>query len=141
MSTDSQGAINSSVSLGDIPMMRAAELYLIEAEALAKDNKEAQSKIVFTEFEKNRNPAYVSSVKTGQAYIDEVLTSRRLELWGEGFRWFDLKRLNLACKRDGNNFSVTFCGFINKEQSQEDGWYYEIPKIETDNNSLMVKNY
>ena len=31
--------------------------------------------------------------------IEEVMTQRRIELWGEGFRWFDLKRLNMDLDR------------------------------------------
>ena len=27
------------------------------------------------------------------------MTQRRIELWGEGFRWFDLKRLNMDLDR------------------------------------------
>lgn len=139
LSTDSQGAINSSVSLGDIPMMRAAELYLIEAEALAKDNKEGQSKIVFTEFEKNRNPAYVSSTKTGQAYIDEVLNSRRLELWGEGFRFLDLKRQDLPLNRTGTNFSPVVNNNLVTVPAGDKRWTWLIPQDEIDASQGIVK--
>ncbi|MDR2002768.1 MAG: RagB/SusD family nutrient uptake outer membrane protein, partial [Prevotella sp.] len=62
------------------------------------------------------------------------------ELWGEGFRWFDLKRLNLPLYRTGSNFKESFCGFLEK-QPTDNGWYYEIPKAETDYNTLMEKNY
>ncbi len=71
---------------------------------------------------------------------EEVMNHRRIELWGEGFRWFDLKRLNLPVRRTGSSYNITFCGFLERTQS-EDGWYYEIPKTETDFNSLMESNY
>ena len=38
---------------------------------------------------------------TGAKLADEIMTHRRIELWGEGFRWFDLKRLGLPLDRTG----------------------------------------
>ena len=139
LSTDNTGAQNNGTSLGDIPFMRAAEMYLIEAEALAKDNREAESKIVFTEFEKNRNPAYVSSTKTGQAYINEVLTSRRLELWGEGFRFLDLKRLNLPLDRTGANHSTTVTNNLLTVPAGDKRWTWLIPQAEINASQGLIK--
>ncbi len=139
LSVNASGSVDSSVSLGDVPFMRSAEMYLIEAEALAKDNKEALSKIVFTEFEKNRNPAYVSSAKTGQAYIDEVLTSRRLELWGEGFRFLDLKRQNLPLDRTGTNFSAVVVSGLVTVPADDRRWTWLIPQAEIDASQGLVK--
>lgn len=134
-------ARSTADAVGDVAFMRLSEMYLIAAEAYARVNKNTEAKSYFSTFIAQRDPSYVDLGNTGAALAEEVMTHRRIELWGEGFRWFDLKRLNLPCKRTGSNFNVTFCGFLNKEQTQEDGWYYEIPKIETDNNPLMVKNY
>lgn len=134
-------ARSTADAVGDVAYMRLSEMYLIAAEAYARANDNIKAKNFFKTFIDQRDPSYVDLGNTGAALAEEVMIHRRIELWGEGFRWFDLKRLNLPCKRDGTNFNVTFCGFLNKEQTQEDGWYYEIPKVETDNNSLMVKNY
>ena len=139
LSVNASGGIDQSVSLGDIPFMRAAEMYLIEAEALAKDNKEALSKVVFTEFEKNINPAYTSSTKTGQAYIDEVLTSRRLELWGEGFRFLDLKRQNLPLDRTGTNFAAVVVSGLVTVPAGDTRWTWLIPQAEIDASQGLVK--
>jgi len=139
LSVNESGSVDNSVSLGDVPFMRSAEMYLIEAEALAKDNKEALSKIVFTEFEKNRNPAYVTSVKTGQAYIDEVLNSRRLELWGEGFRFLDLKRQNLPLDRTGTNFVAVVNSGLISVPAGDKRWTWLIPQAEIDASQGLVK--
>ena len=77
---------------------------------------------------------------TGTALAEDVMVHRRIEPWGEGFRWFDLKRLNLPCERKGSNYDATFCGFLTRTQG-ESGWVYEIPKIGTDFNTLMDTNY
>ncbi len=139
LSTNDSGSVDNSVSLGDVPFMRSAEMYLIEAEALARDNKEALSKVVFTEFEKNRNPAYVSSVKTGQAYINEILNSRRLELWGEGFRFLDLKRQNLPLDRTGTNFSAVVASGLVTVPANDKRWTWLIPQAEIDASQGLVK--
>lgn len=141
LSVNSAGAVDNVTSLGDIPFMRAAEMYLIEAEALAKDNKELQSKIVFDEFEKNRNPAYAGANTTGQAYIDEVLRSRRLELWGEGFRFLDLKRLNLPLDRTGANHSPVVTNNLLTVPAGDKRWTWLIPQGEIDaSQGLVIQN-
>ena len=94
----------SSSFMGDPVYMRAGEMYLIEAEAKAKLNDATAQDVLFT-LVSNRDPGYVKSTKTGQALVDEIILQRRMELWGEGFRFFDLKRLNLALNRNCANYS------------------------------------
>lgn len=133
-------ARSTASAVGDFPFMRLAEMYLIAAEAYARSGNDTEAKKYLTAFAIKRDPSYTESTKTGAALAEEVMNHRRIELWGEGFRWFDLKRLNLPCNRNGNNYSAAFCGFLLRTLD-EPGWYYEIPKIETDFNKLMVKNY
>ncbi|MGM0531797.1 MAG: RagB/SusD family nutrient uptake outer membrane protein, partial [Bacteroidota bacterium] len=76
----------------DVIHMRASEMYLIEAEALARDNKDAEAQNVLYELVSERDSDYVQSTNTGQALIDEILLQRRIELFFEGFRWFDMLR-------------------------------------------------
>ena len=134
-------ARSTANAVGDVAFMRLSEMYLIAAEAYARANNNTEAKRFFLAFVAQRDPSYVDKGNTGTALAEEVMIHRRIELWGEGFRWFDLKRLNLPVERNGSNFDATFCGFISKTQAQEDGWYYEIPKSESDYNKLMVKNY
>lgn len=127
--------------VGDVAFMRLSEMYLIAAESYARiGGQDVNAKKYLQKFLAERDPSYVDSGNTGSALAEEVMNNRRIELWGEGFRWFDLKRLNLPCQRTGSNFNIAFCGFLTKTQN-EDGWAYEIPKEETDYNVLMVKNY
>ncbi len=128
-----------SVSLGDIPFMRAGEMYLIEAEALARDNREAESKIVFNQLEKNRNPASTGAVTTGQAYIDQIMDSRRLELWGEGHRFLDLKRLNMDLDRRGANHNDVVTNNVLFIPATDSRWSWLIPQEEIDASNGLVK--
>lgn len=129
----------TSNAVGDVAFMRLAEMYLTEAEALARSGQTDKAQEVFTKFQVTRDPSYVSKGNSGDALAEEIMNSRRVELWAEGFRFYDLKRLNLPIKR-GRNFVKTFCTFLEKGVN-EDGWVWEIPKNETDFNKLCKKNY
>ena len=79
----------AAVTIGDVPYIRLAEMYLILAEAYARTpGKEADAKQALLTFAKNRDPNYALSTNSGQSLIDEILIQRRVELWGEGFRFF-----------------------------------------------------
>jgi hypothetical protein len=126
-------------SVGDIPYMRAAEMFLIEAEALARNNDETGSKTVFTTFMKTRVPTYTTSTKSGAAYLTEIMNSRRVELWGEGFRFFDLKRLNQALDRTGSNHNSALAVSMTMAAG-DNAWQWLIPQSEINANPLVKQN-
>lgn len=132
-------ARSTADAVGDVAFMRLAEMYLTQAEALARAGKDSEAQAVFTKFQITRDPSYVSKGNIGEALAEEIMNSRRVELWGEGFRFYDLKRLHMSIKR-GSNFDIAFCTFLEKDKDAQ-GWVWEIPKIETDFNSLCTKNY
>lgn len=80
--------------------MRATEMYLYEAEACAELGLSGDAQALLEEINQPHNPGYTWSA-TGQALIDEVRLYRRVELWGEGFSWFDYKRWNIPVNRLG----------------------------------------
>ncbi len=127
-------------SIGDVPLMRVAEMYLIEAEALARAGGQdaAAANALFT-LAKNRNPNYVLSTNTGQALIDEIMIQRRAELWGEGFRFYDLKRLNLPLDRIGGNHSAAVAVTLNVPAGDKT-WEFLIPRTELNTNRKCVQN-
>ena len=134
-------AVSTSDARMDVPLMRAAEMYLIEAEALARAGNETESKKIFNELELNRNPKYEATTKTGQAYIDQILLSRRIELWGEGFRFFDLKRLAQGLDRTGSNHNEVVINSVYTIAPSDKRWQYLIPKKEIDaSGGLIVQN-
>lgn len=83
-------AVGNSVS---VPLMRMEEMMLIEAEAAGRISL-ADGVALLNAFGKLRDPQYQSKATTTEEFIDEVWLQRRIELWGEGFAPFDLKRLN-----------------------------------------------
>lgn len=91
----------------DFPLMRAEEMYLIKAEGLGLGESVSRGKAVLEEFVKTyRDPSYVSNATTMQELQDEIWFQRRIELWGEGFSLFDLKRLKKPLERKDTNFPV-----------------------------------
>lgn len=132
-------ARSTSDAVGDVAFMRLAELYLNLAEAYARGGNDTKAQEVFTKFQVTRDPAYAGNGNTGAALVEEIMNSRRVELWGEGFRYTDLKRLNLDLVR-GRNFDIAFCGFLEKKAGEK-GWTWEIPNIETNYNPLCETNY
>jgi hypothetical protein len=89
-----------------IPLMRVEEMHFIKAEALAHTGGDAISAL--NEIMKTRNPSY-SCTKTGEMLIDEIVFQKRVELWGEGQTFFDVKRLDMSVTRgySGTNWKDT----------------------------------
>ena len=136
-------AAGGADSRGDVVYMRAAEMYLIEAEAYARmggHDTEAQAALnTLRQARETVSANYVASANTGQALIDEIMLNRRLELWGEGFRFTDLKRLNLPLDRTGANHQVSLC-IVTNVAAGDVTWEWLIPKQELNANDKMVQN-
>lgn len=90
---------NGALYTADLPYMRLPEMICIEAEAYARAGNEDAAKDAIYLLAKNRDPQYVRSSNSGQDLIDEILVQKRVELWGEGFRFLELKRLNMPLDR------------------------------------------
>jgi hypothetical protein len=133
-------ARSTANAVGDVAFMRLSEMYLSAAEAYARAGSNDLAKQYLSAFVAERDPDYTDSGNTGDALAEEVMNHRRIELWGEGFRWFDLKRLHLDVDRTGTNFGSQFVGFLHKDKDAPE-WTYEIPKAETDYNTLCTKNH
>lgn len=135
-----------SDSRGDFPWIRVAEMYLIEAEALARQvGKEENAKDVLYLLAKNRDPQYVRSTNNGQDLINEILIQRRVELWGEGRNFTDLKRLGLPLVRP-EAASGSMGGHVASiaikltEPAGTNNWTWMIPRAEIDTNPELEQN-
>ena len=110
--------------------MRAAEMVLIEAEALARQNKNAEAATALKELMSKRQPSWNEST----VEVGDVLLQRRIELWGEGFAYFDLKRTNQGIDRNyaGSNH---LAGYLHTIPAFDKRWTYQIPNAEMQENS------
>lgn len=89
-----------------IPLMRIEEMWFIYAEAVAHSTP-LQGKQILEEFMKEyRFDTYSCEATSQEDIIDEIVLQKRIELWGEGQTFFDIKRLNMSVTRryEGTNF-------------------------------------
>ncbi|AXY75527.1 RagB/SusD family nutrient uptake outer membrane protein [Paraflavitalea soli] len=135
-------AIRTTPTIGDVPYIRLSEMYLIAAEAYAKTaGKEADAQNILFTYVQKRDPNYVKSTNTGQALVDEILIHRRVELWAEGFRFYDLKRLNQALDRTVvPNFVSASVGGTMQIPAGDVRWQFAIPIAEIQANPNTAPN-
>lgn len=89
-------------SARNIPRIRTAEMYLIEAEAEAAGGNSTKAQNLLYTLQSKRDSGASKLTSTGIALIEEILLERRRELFAEGHRIFDIKRRNLSFTRTGN---------------------------------------
>lgn len=121
------------------PIMRVEEMYFIEAEAAAHQNAATGKQLLETFMKSYRDPNYTTSANTKDEIIEEIVFQKRVELWGEGQSFYDIKRLNYSVTRSyqGNNF-YELCRF---NTNGRPAWMnIVISRNETNNNPTIV-NY
>ena len=127
---------------GDYQYMRVSEMYLIEAEGLARQTgKDAEAIAVLEELVKARFPGYSAAGLSGNDLINEILLQRRIELWGQGFALIDIKRLNQGLDRPqgpGNHGAPNFNPGIYNTSPADPKFIMRIPQRELDNNINMT---
>ena len=111
----------------DYVYMRAAEMVLIEAEAKAQSGDESGAAETLSVLMANRDPEWNQT----SVSVEDVYLQRRIELWGEGFEYFDLKRLNKGINRDyeGSNHRLPLV-----VEAGANEWVYKIPVNEIQEN-------
>ncbi|MEO6228865.1 MAG: RagB/SusD family nutrient uptake outer membrane protein [Ferruginibacter sp.] len=125
----------------DYLYMRAAEFYLIEAEALARQSQDGPARTALETLIKTRFPAYSAASFSGAALIAEILLQRRIELWGEGMSLMDIKRLNQGLNRPtgaGNHGAPSYEPGVYTTSPADPRFLMRIPRRELDNNTKMT---
>ena len=112
--------------------MRAAEMVLIEAEAYVRMGDGAKGAQVLKVLMDARQPGWDKVAVT----VDDIHLQRRIELWGEGFAFYDLKRLNKGIDRtyEGNNH---LAGYKLAVPARDVRWTYQIPLKEMQENTMI----
>ncbi|MDR0413461.1 MAG: RagB/SusD family nutrient uptake outer membrane protein [Dysgonamonadaceae bacterium] len=113
------GGLYNQTPAQDWFLMRAEELILIRAEGLALSSNPAAAKALLEEFvNKNRmvNGSGYVAPSGPDALQEEIWLQRRIELWGEGFSFFDIMRLKKPVTRVENGVT-----------SFPDAWQFNIP--------------
>lgn len=121
-------------------------MLLIEAEAnyhLSADPTDAQNSLKELNLTSGRDPQYTCTA-TGEDLLKEIKKYRRLELWGEGFSWYDCKRWGDPVVRpsiaEGGNYSQFISGTYGFDEAgnyDETFWKWIIPNRESDYNTAI----
>lgn len=134
-----------------VPLMRVEEMKLIEAEAAGMQDP-SRGQALLEAFAKTRDANYVYGThqdaygnSSTSAFQNEIWWQRRVELWGEGFATFDMKRLNKAIIRNYPNTNH-IAGYKWNFVNQENGCLYPkwmnlcIVQTETNYNYACTNN-
>ncbi len=154
MSVKFLNANPGTIDPDDVLYMRASEMYLIEAEALARSGgSDAEAAKVLFDLVSARDEAYVLSTNTGDALIEEIKLHRRIELWGEGRRWLDMLRYDEELNREGTikdedgnligtgaDSGLYADGYKQDKPSVNVNWIYQIPQGEINANINMTED-
>ena len=134
---------------GDYIFMRIEEMYLIKAEAECRlgDNETAQQTL--STLIKTRDKDY-ECTKTGydlgtltsdktNSLLEEIIYQRRIELWGETGRIYDIRRLHQGFARTTDDGHPSAATRSNEDTSDPESykWVMVIPQSEFDGNANM----
>lgn len=140
---------NAATYLGDYIYMRAEDMVLIKAEALCKAGSYTEAKTAIESLMKLRNPTgyatQLSSVSLSNAIsftsfgtvttlMDLILLQRRIELWGESERIFDILRLKTGFSRNAPNSNHPVLLTFNTLDPANKEFILTIPQKEFDGN-------
>ena len=143
--------IDASASTGDHILMRTEEMYLIAAEAACELGQYSEARDYVKAVGELRDSEYASrlaskqdnkelnsnTLATPRTLMDEIFFQRRVELWSETPRLFDLQRRGLCFDRawDGNNHRATCSAYTSIPGSAN--FILWIPQSEFDGNENM----
>jgi hypothetical protein len=115
-------------------------MFLIEAEARARLGQNGPAQDALFALVRARDASAVKSTNTGAALINEIMFNRRIELWGEGFRFTDLKRTNSPLNRNGIPNHLIAMAQIFDVPAGDPRWQFLFPQDEINANSKIEQN-
>jgi starch-binding outer membrane protein, SusD/RagB family len=124
------------------PVFRTGEMYLIRAEANARlgGANEVSALADLNTLRAARISGYTPVVLTGTALINAIADERRREMFGEGHRFFDLKRTTRTVTRGtpcGTNISASGACTLAATARE---WAMPIPEDFLNANRSLVQN-
>lgn len=141
--------VNYATWEGDYIYMRVEEMYLAKAEAQCMKGLDGDAQQTLKSLMDKRDPAYTCT-KTGTALgatsdlatgslREEIINQRRIELWGEFGRIYDLRRLHQGFVRSTADGHPSDAADTNDETVDPESykWVMVIPQAEFDGNANM----
>lgn len=142
---------NVASYLGDYIYMRIEEMYFTAAEAALRQDDITSARELMNTVMADRDPNYNASRRSGLllgattttwtgSLLEDILTQRRIELWGEYGRLFDVRRLGQGIDRRADDGFAEECistmnrRGVNITRPDTYDWVLTIPKAELDAN-------
>lgn len=120
----------ANVGLADGKILRASEMQLIKAEAIAHTNLDEANGLL-NEFRRERIEGWIDqNYNTEDAFLEELLLERRRELCYEGHRFFDMRRFGKSLYKPVIKKTLEAGNFR---------WLMPIPLGELQGNSVIAK--
>ena len=136
--------------LGDYIWMRVEEMYLTAAEAECRMGDEAAAKADLMALMSKRDPSYTCEHLTGTAMgkltnewtgslLEEITIQRRIELWGEAGRVYDIRRYKQGFRRTEAQGWPAAALLAGRPTENPENWMWvlTIPQAEFDGNVNM----
>ncbi len=134
--------------IGDYLLMRAEEMILIKAEAECHQAKYSEARTTIAELGSKRDSEFADRLEArtdAKTYnmdsnaalvtlMDEILFQRRVELWGEAGRIFDLQRLGMGYNRTYTDSNHTQKLATKNTNAGSDLFILPLPQSELDGN-------
>ena len=136
--TDYRNYISNKFSFNfdsDHPIIRTAEMLLVEAEAKYHNGDITGAHTLLFALQSKRDATATKSTNIGQALLDEILVERRKELYAEiGVEWFDAKRYRKGITRTGNQ-RLTGASSLEADDKR---FFLKVPQAEIDANDNIT---
>lgn len=131
---DKYNLMSDYESSGCIMPYRLADMYLIKAEALARQGNTSEARTVLQEFCNARYTSEVELPTSADELIQTIQDERFREFYMEGeLVWLDMKRFGVSMKR-------TISGEKSTLESNDFRYAFPIPASEMEYNHAMVQN-
>lgn len=124
----------TTVSNLDYPLMRIEEMYLILAEGQGMQSASSGASTLQSFVSTYRDPYYTCNVASSTELQEAVWFQRRLELWGEGFAYYDIMRLSKGIDRRGCGFPANFVFVVTSDNPV---MIFDIPQSEQNGNPAI----
>ncbi len=127
---------NGANGENNFPILRLADVYLIAAEAEARQN--GPTAVAYTAINTVRKRAGIPDLTPGlskEAFIEAVLQERSWELYVEADRWYDLTRTGKF-----KQVATVLNSYYASRPVQDKHRYFPIPNIEVLTNSKIEQN-
>ena len=122
----------------DVPIMRVEEMYYIEAEAKAHQTLSDGVDALIDFVQTYRNPEYTFRATNIDDFCKEYVNQKKVEFWGEGIAFHDIKRLKTGVYQDYDGSNAPGEQYLINCDGIKPNMNFVIPRSEWQNNKALA---